>query len=193
MSRIEIVAPRAEWADEFVEIATYLRALLERAGVVVAEIEHIGSTAVPGLAAKDVIDIQIGITELDDARLATAMSRGGYSWRDDIRVDHEPPGMTIAPKQLEKRFAGQGDGSRRMNIHFRVPGRFNHRYALLCRDYLRTHRAAADAYGEVKRNLARLFPDDVDAYYAVKDPVFDVIMAGAEDWAAATGWCPPEP
>ncbi|MCU1399931.1 MAG: GrpB protein [Acidimicrobiales bacterium] len=190
MARIEVVAPRADWADEFVEIAASLRALLDRAGVVVTEIEHIGSTAVPGLAAKDVIDIQVGISDLDDERLAAAMVVSGYRWWGDIHRDHQPPGQTIPLDELTKRFASQGDHGRPTNIHFRVPGRFNHRYALLCRDYLRTHRTAADAYGEVKRNLARLFPDDVEAYYDVKDPVFDVIMAGAEDWAAVTGWRP---
>jgi hypothetical protein len=41
-----------------------------------------------------------------------------------------------------------------------------------------------------KRALADLVGDDIDAYYAVKDPVFDIIMAGAEEWASATGWEP---
>jgi GrpB-like predicted nucleotidyltransferase (UPF0157 family) len=72
-----------------------------------------------------------------------------------------------------------------------VQGRFNQRYALLCRDYLRTHPGAANAYGAIKIALARLHPNDQDAYYDVKDPVFDVIMAGAEDWAAQTNWSVP--
>ena len=50
---------------------------------------------------------------------------------------------------------------------------------------------ARDAYGEIKRQLARYFPENIDAYYDIKDPVFDVIMAGANDWAAFRAWQPP--
>ena len=67
----------------------------------------------------------------------------------------------------------------------------NQRYALLCRDYLRSQPRAADAYGEIKAQLAGYFPNDADAYYAIKDPVFDVLMAGAEVWAATTHWREP--
>lgn len=190
MPRIEIVDHRSEWAAEFARIATELSATLTAADVDFSSVDHIGSTAVVGLAAKDVIDIQVTVADLDDARLAAAMRNAGYRWWVETHSDHMPPGTTMSADQLDKRFAGQpaDGGMRRMNIHFRVAGRFNHRYALLCRDYLRTHAGAAAAYGEIKRNLARLFPDDPNSYYDVKDPVFDLIMAGAEDWAAATGW-----
>lgn len=70
-------------------------------------------------------------------------------------------------------------------------GRFSTHYALLCRDYLRARPLAAAAHGEVRRELARLHPEDMNAYYAVKDPVFDVPMAGAEDWATLMGWVLP--
>jgi GrpB-like predicted nucleotidyltransferase (UPF0157 family) len=61
---------------------------------------------------------------------------------------------------------------------------------LLFRDYLRTDSLAAGAYARVKEALARLHPDDADAYYDVKDPVCDIIMAAAERWAADTGYVP---
>ena len=72
----------------------------------------------------------------------------------------------------------------------RVAGRANQRYAMLFRDYLRANAAMADAYGQVELALAAHHADDVEAYYAIKDPVCDVIMGGAEGWAAATGWVP---
>ena len=81
---------------------------------------------------------------------------------------------------------------RRTNIHIRVQGRFNQQYPLLCRDYLRTHKSAADAYGRVKQELARYFPDDVGAYYDIKDPVFDILMAGAREWADQLDWFAPK-
>jgi GrpB-like predicted nucleotidyltransferase (UPF0157 family) len=190
VSKIEIVDPRPDWPDEFLRIAGLLREVL---GVGADAIQHIGSTAVDGLPAKDIIDVQVSVADLDDERLRTAMESAGFRWAHDIDRDHLPPGSTVAQEQLHKHLAWEGAGMRRANIHFRVPGRFNHRYAMLCRDYLRTHPGAAAAYGAIKRNLARLFPDDPDAYYDVKDPVFDLIMAGAEDWALAVAWSPPGP
>ncbi|CAG5068524.1 hypothetical protein DYBT9623_01255 [Dyadobacter sp. CECT 9623] len=47
---------------------------------------------------------------------------------------------------------------------------------------------AAKAYEVIKINLAKHFPDDVNAYYEIKDPVFDVLMAGAEIWASSVRW-----
>lgn len=70
----------------------------------------------------------------------------------------------------------------------RGAGRANQRYALLFRDYLRETPTAADAYGRVKLALAAQHPDDAVAYYAVKDPVCDLVVEAAEHWAVATGW-----
>jgi GrpB-like predicted nucleotidyltransferase (UPF0157 family) len=61
---------------------------------------------------------------------------------------------------------------------------------LLFRDYLRAHPIVAAAYAQAKLALARHHAADPDAYYAIKDPVCDLIMAGAESWAAATQWNP---
>lgn len=102
------------------------------------------------------------------------------------RCDHAPPGATLPPDELAKRLYKYP--VRPANVHVRQASRFNQRYALLCRDYLRAHPGAAAAYCEIKQALAARFSDDCNAYYAVKDPVFDLIMAGAEDWARSTSW-----
>jgi GrpB-like predicted nucleotidyltransferase (UPF0157 family) len=75
-----------------------------------------------------------------------------------------------------------------MNLHVRRAGSANGRYALLFRDYLCAHPLAAAAYGQAKHALAAHDPNDWDLYYDVKDPICDILMAGAEDWAATTGW-----
>ena len=62
--------------------------------------------------------------------------------------------------------------------------------ALLFRDYLRHTPAAAAAYAEVKVALSELHPNDVDAYYAVKDPVCDLVVEAAEQWASSAAWSP---
>ena len=98
--------------------------------------------------------------------------------------------MSLPPAELAKLLFG-ATGPVAANVHIRVQGRFNQRYPLLCRDYLRAHPLAAAAYGTIKQNLAARFPHDAEAYYDIKDPVFDLIMAAAEDWARATGWSEP--
>jgi GrpB-like predicted nucleotidyltransferase (UPF0157 family) len=186
---IEIVPYKPSWPLEFREIGSRLRAAL---GDTALAIHHIGSTSVPGLDAKDVIDVQITVSSLEDANLKAALERAGFVWRTDIDRDHAPPGMTLRDVELEKRYAKAAESARPAHVHVRVPGRWNQRYPLLCRDYLRSHESAANAYAEIKRQLARYFPNDAEAYYDIKDPVFDVIMAGAEDWAQFTGWQPGE-
>ncbi len=181
---IEIVSYRPEWPDEFSRIGGELRDAL---GQLAVRIDHIGSTSVPGLAAKDVIDIQVTVQDLDhDVELA--LKRAGFERLEDIGHDHVPPGAPATESEWVKWFFRQGEGQRRANVHVRIAGRLNQRYPLLFRDYLRAHPASAEAYAQAKQALARLHPDDMDAYYAVKDPVCDIIMGGAEEWAKTTHW-----
>lgn len=72
----------------------------------------------------------------------------------------------------------------------RQAGRDNQRCALLFRDYLRAAPTTAAAYGQIKEGLARLQPEDRDAYYDIKDPVCDIIIDAATRWAAETGYLP---
>lgn len=176
---------RASWPAEFAAIGVKVRAAL---GDRALAIHHIGSTAVPGLAAKDVIDLQVTVDRLD-VPIQADLASIGFARHPTIEQDHCPPGMTLDARELEKRlYSGT---KRRSNLHVRVAGRFNQSYPLLCRDYLRAQPLAASAYAEIKRQLARRFPEDVESYYAVKDPVFDVIMAGAGVWAESVGWAAP--
>jgi GrpB-like predicted nucleotidyltransferase (UPF0157 family) len=185
-SVIEIVEYKPEWPEEFRRIAA---ALSEALGDLALRIDHIGSTSVPGLAAKDVIDVQVTVAALEPFDpLEAAFSAAGYSLLPEIVCDHRPPGAAGPDSDWEKRYARAPAEQRRTNLHIRVLGRPNQRYALLFRDYLRAHPAAAAAYAEVKRQLAAHHPEDINAYVTIKDPVCDVIMSAAEEWAAATGW-----
>jgi GrpB-like predicted nucleotidyltransferase (UPF0157 family) len=186
---IEILSPQSRWPAEFAEIGARLRGSL---GPLALSINHIGSTSVPGLDAKDVIDIQISVASLDPVGpLEAAIEAAGYRLRDGAWSDHVPEGDDPDPRQWAKRYGGAREGERRTHIHIRVGGRRNQRYALLFRDYLRATPAAATTYGLIKRELAARHADDVDAYYAVKDPVCDLIMAAAESWALTSGWTLP--
>ncbi|MDT8898563.1 MAG: GrpB family protein [Thermanaerothrix sp.] len=181
----EILPYQAEWSQRFAALAETLRQAL---GNLVLRIDHIGSTAVPGLAAKDVIDIQITVPALDP-RVITVLQGLGYLWRPEITRDHRPPGASGEEADWEKWFFTAPPGQPRVHLHVRVQGRANQRYPLLFRDYLRAHPATAAAYAELKRRLARYLPDP-DVYSEVKDPAGDLIYLAAEEWAATTGWQP---
>jgi GrpB-like predicted nucleotidyltransferase (UPF0157 family) len=183
---IDIVQYRPEWPGQFRQIAAPIRdALGDRA----LRIDHIGSTAVPGLPAKDVIDVQATVAGLEPREpIADALTRLGFTWLDTIAYDHIPPGSNIPPESMQKLFFSQRGEKPRVNLHVRVAGNPNQRYPLLFRDYLRTHLLATAAYAEVKRQLSRYGSTDWDHYYDIKDPVCDIIMAAAEEWAQLTVW-----
>lgn len=187
MGNIVIVDYRPAWPERFAALGRDLRTGL---GDVASRIDHIGSTAVPGLAAKDIIDIQVTVADLDDAQIAPAMSAFGAVERFKGTFDHEPPGVSVPEEQRQKWLWYLRRDDVAVNIHIRLEGRWNERYALLCRDFLRAHEDTAHAYGEVKRQLARHVGNDVEAYYDVKDPAFDLFMSVAEEWAEWTGWRP---
>jgi GrpB-like predicted nucleotidyltransferase (UPF0157 family) len=183
---ISIVSYRPQWPEEFRSLAAVLHASL---GNLALRIDHIGSTSVPGLAAKDRIDIQVTAAALTPA-LERAFQRAGYTRLENYNRDHVPPGADPDPQQWSKWLFQPPELQRPTNLHVRLQGRANQRYALLFRDYLRSHLEAAQAYAQVKMALAHDLRVDVDGYYAVKDPVCDIIMAGAELWAAQIGWHP---
>jgi GrpB-like predicted nucleotidyltransferase (UPF0157 family) len=168
------------WPERFGELAGRIRAAL---GDRALRIDHIGSTAVPGLGAKPVIDVQVTVDDLADADPLLA---AGFEEQVGFE-DHRPPGAGGPEADWRKRFFNPAAG--RANVHVRVQGRANQRYALLFRDYLRAHADAARAYEELKRGLARHVPD-IGVYTDVKDPACDLIAIAAEAWAAATGWEP---
>lgn len=173
------------WPAQFASLGSALRATL---GPHALAIHHIGSTSVPGLDAKDVLDVQLTVTRLD-VPIRVPLENLGFIYRETVVRDHCPPGQTIRPDDLEKRYYFRPEP--RVHLHVRQDGRYNQRYALLCRDYLRANPMARDAYAEIKRQLAGYFPADQAAYYAIKDPVFDTLMAGAFIWAEATNWSVP--
>lgn len=184
MALAEIVPYDPAWADEFRRVAGRIRSVLGQRAL---RIDHIGSTAVPGLAAKNVIDLQVAVAALDP-QLFDSLQVLGFQLTPFDR-DHRPPGASGPPEDWAKRLMMEPAGQRRTNVHVRVDGKPNQRYALLFRDYLRAHPNAAAAYGAIKRDLAGL-KLETGIYADLKDPVCDLIMVAAEEWAARTGWRP---
>jgi len=184
---VTIVPYRPDWSAEFYAVARALRIAL---GDSALRIDHIGSTAVPGLAAKDRIDVQVSVAELSSVDAVRPRLKAlGYEARPDITHDHVPANVIENIGDWKKRFFTSGARNRPTNIHVRRLGAANQRYALLFRDYLRAHSTSAAAYGELKRRLASQLPDLL-TYAEVKDPACDLIMIAAEDWARWQGWTP---
>ena len=172
------------WPLEFGAIGIALRTAL---GDDALRIDHIGSTSVPGLAAKDRIDVQVAVANFDRFdEIRPRVEALGYQARPFV-ADHEPPGWQGPPGQWEKRHFTSPPQIRATNIHVRILGNANQRYAVLFRDYLRAHPKSAAAYGELKRRLADNLRD-IDLYPDVKDPACDLIAVAAEDWADVTSW-----
>ena len=172
---VEIIPYQESWPVEFQKIAASLRRAL---GDLALRIDHFGSTAVPGLAAKDIIDIQITVAALDE-RVLAAMKSIGYTLPAGEWRDHQPPEFMGLDSDWQKWLFNPPPGQRRTNTHMRVEGRANQRYALLFRDYLRAHQASARAYGELIRRLAQHL-EDPRMYPEVKDPAVDLIYFAAE-------------
>jgi GrpB-like predicted nucleotidyltransferase (UPF0157 family) len=185
MGRIEILDADPTWADEFAAVGRRLRQAL---GDDAERIDHIGSTSVPGLPAKDVIDVQVTVrVDRDLAPTAARLQGAGWLFEPDFHRDHQAPGLPESLDEWRKAFVREPPGERRVNVHVRVEGRANQRYALLFRDYLRGHPTSASAYATFKQGLATLAPS-IDVYADLKDPVCDLIYLAAEAWAASTDW-----
>jgi GrpB-like predicted nucleotidyltransferase (UPF0157 family) len=186
---VVVISYQSHWVDDFRQIARRMRDLVGNTAI---RIDHIGSTAVPGLGAKDVIDIQITVPDLDKAggvtnTLRAAGFRQGSTFQYD--VFHKKP---ETDPELRKLFMREPEGERRVHIHTRELGRFNQRYALLFRDYLRSSEDLRAEYELLKRRAAQLFPESIDGYLFLKDPVEHIIYEAASLWAEKVRWSPDE-
>lgn len=184
-----LVAPYdADWVPRAAELIGRLRS---RLGPSASRIEHIGSTAIEGMAAKDVLDLQVSVVDLEAAerQFDPPLEIEGFK-RLAYERDHVPAGLDQDPARWAKRFWSRRDHpDGDVNLHVRLVGSPNERLALLFRDWLRAHPAAVDAYAAFKVALAEAV-GDLRAYTEVKDPVVDVVIAAAEPWALETGWTP---
>jgi GrpB-like predicted nucleotidyltransferase (UPF0157 family) len=187
---VEIVPPRADWTTR---ARSLLLAIEAAAPPRLVRVEHIGSTSVPGLPAKDVVDVQVVVSALEPRReLADALMSIGLRapFGLDDAVDHQPSAWSGDAVEWQKMLLKGEHGGGRCNVHVRVAGRSNARYALLFRDYLRADGVAREAWGRFKIRLAEI-SEHVDEYVEVKDAATDVLMLAAERWADETGWAPP--
>jgi GrpB-like predicted nucleotidyltransferase (UPF0157 family) len=178
--QVAVVDYRPSWAAEFCALAAELRAAL---GDVVIGIDHVGSTSVPGLQAKDCIDVQLRVALIDEQRIVALFGAIGFRCRP------EPWNRTevSAGREYRKLVFAPPAAARSCNVHVREGGGGNARYALLFRDYLRADDGARRAWGLFKQRLAIGVPD-LMGYGQIKAPATEILMAAAERWAADSRW-----
>jgi dephospho-CoA kinase len=185
-----LVAADSDWPRQAAGLAERLKAAAPED---VLAVDHIGSTAVPGLEAKDVIDLQLAVADLATAdRIAPLLGAAGFPLWPGILMDspHGRPG----PAAWSKRLHGNADPARPVNLHVRVAGSPGWRFALCFRDWLRADPAARSEYAAEKRRVAALHAaDDSTAGYAEgKEAWFsEVAVPRMERWAESSGWQPP--
>lgn len=175
---VELVPHRPEWAQTAEAEAARLGAAL---GPVLVTVHHIGSTAIPAIRAKPILDLIPVVTTLD-ALDATqdALRAAGYLWHGEFGI-------------AGRRFCTRIDvatGKRIVHLHAFADGDAEITRHLAFRDYLRTHPAIAQAYKTEKLRAAAATPDDSQAYNAGKNDWIKRVEREALDWASIR---PPAP
>lgn len=182
-------APRLVPHDERwqAQAARALARIGRAAGERAVRADHVGSTSVPGLPAKDVLDLQLTVSTLDDAdAVAEALSDAGFvraegQWWDD------PQDGSV--QTWPKRFHYGADPARPVNLHVRSLETPAWRLSLVFAAWLRASPSERDAYARFKSELADAH-DTSDAYTAAKQGWVNAAFRRAESWARATGWEP---
>lgn len=154
MRRIEIAEYDPSWPKCFTEESNLLRKTL---GEIAVAVHHIGSTAVPGVAAKPIIDILVEVTDL-----AALDARN----RDMELIGYEPKGEFGIPG---RRYFQKGGDNRTHQIHAFVTGDTNVSRHIAFRDYLRSNAGVAGEYGALKKKVAETCDDDIEKYCDGKD------------------------
>jgi putative glutamine amidotransferase len=160
-----LAAPDPTWPHRFEEEAARIASAL---GDQVVRIDHIGSTSVPGLDAKPIVDIQVSLASLEPrSAYAPALRAIGYrTLLDPTCPDHEYASRDV-------------DGGRAFHVHLCPAGTAWERRHLAFRDWLRTHPEDAAAYAVLKRTLAAEHPNDVHTYTDGKSGFIRAIEAKA--------------
>ncbi len=167
--KIQVVPPDPKWSDQFGAEASRIRSAL---GDVAVKVYHIGSTSIPNIYAKPVIDILLEVSDIKDLDNHTPeMTALGYEVKGEFGI----PGR----RYFRKNSAA---GARTHQIHAfekNSEGLVRH---LAFRDYMIAHPMIAQTYSDLKRRLASDFPDDIEAYMDGKDSFIKEYEQHALKW-----------
>jgi GrpB-like predicted nucleotidyltransferase (UPF0157 family) len=177
-----VVAYDCRWPGEFDVLARRIQTAL---GPMAVRVSHVGSTSVPGLAAKDCIDVQVEVHALDEEAVSGPFGEIGFRLRPEPwnHVEAVPGG------QCPKLAFAPPEGERASNIHVLKTGSEGARRKLLFRDFLRAHDSARDSWGDFKQRMAAIAAD-IYQYGQAKAGPTEILMIAAEYWALHTHWAP---
>ncbi len=170
--RVYLLPHDPQWAEEYArESARVLAAI----GDIAVTVHHIGSTAIPGISAKPIIDMLAVVTDVGllDER-SQKLAGLGYEVMGEFGI----PGRRYFRKD-------NAEGIRTHHIHAFAEGSTEIDRHLVFRDYLRGHREDAERYDHLKQELARQFPLDIGRYTDGKDDLIREIDARAAQWRAS--------
>jgi len=172
---IVVVPYDPKWPGLFMELGAALCEVLSETAL---RIDHIGSTAIPGLDAKPVIDVQISVASFEPLNA--------------YRIPIESLGFVFRANNpdLSKRYFREKPGKRRTHVHVRRAGSWGEQGALLFRDYMRAHDKDARRYADLKHSLAERYRDDRPSYTNGKDTFVWEIIYKAHKWSQEVGWNP---
>ena len=169
---VELADYDPAWPVAFEHLRRLLAAALGEAAI---RVEHVGSTSVPGLAAKPIVDVQVSVADVDD--------------EDSYRPAIEALGWPLHLREPGHRyFRPPTPQPRTVQVHVCSAGSEWEWRHLLFRDYLRAHPERAGAYEELKRKLVASHGHDRLLYTDEKGPFIDETVALAERWAEQSGW-----
>ncbi len=174
MKKVEVVPHDPRWRDAFEAEAKHVAAAL---GENVVAIHHIGSTAIPGIHAKPVIDMLAEVRDIAevDGR-SPAMESLGYQVMGEFGI----PGRRYFRKDDQ-------DGIRTHHIHAFEAGSEEAEHHLAFRDYMIAHPGDAQRYSELKWKLAAEYPQSMDGYMDGKDGFIKEMERRAAQWRRSTG------
>lgn len=167
--RVEVVPYHSEWKDLFEKEKQLLSSIFLP---LFADIYHIGSTSVPGLSAKPIIDILLAADKLTEVEEATPqIVAAGYEAKGENGI----PGRRYFQKSDE-------EGVRKVHLHAYEKGNPELHRHLVFRDYLRDHPKEAKRYAEVKESAAKKYEYDIESYIAEKSPLVKELEQKALQW-----------
>jgi GrpB-like predicted nucleotidyltransferase (UPF0157 family) len=172
MRKVEVLPHNPQWRVAFEAEARQVATAL---GETVVAIHHIGSTAIPNIYAKPVVDLLVEVKEITDVDgRSSAMESLGYEALGEFGI----PGRRYFRKDNQ-------DGIRTHHIHAFEAGSAEVERHLAFRDYMIAHPGAAQKYSELKRTLARDHPQSIEGYMAGKDGFIKEMERRAIQWRAS--------
>jgi GrpB-like predicted nucleotidyltransferase (UPF0157 family) len=173
--KVMIFPYNPKWQEEFSRLGAALRSALGNTAI---RIDHIGSTSVPGLDAKPVVDIQISVKS--------------FTPEDPYQIPLDKLGYFLREDNTDKTelYFREKPGGKRTHIHIAKAGSWSEQTLLLFRDYLRVHPYDAKRYAKLKYKLAEKYQDDRPGYTNAKTSFVWSILKKAAQWSKDTGWEP---